>query len=51
MTLYLILAFVAGMIVMDLMYAHRSGALAVTIHRIKNLFRKRQPDYTQHSED
>jgi hypothetical protein len=36
----LILAFVAGLIVMDLLWAYKTGVLQYVLYRIRNLFRK-----------
>lgn len=36
----LILAFVAGLIVMDLLWAYKTGVLQWTLYRIRNLLRK-----------
>lgn len=36
----LILAFVAGLVVMDLLWAYKTGALQYVLYRIRNLFRK-----------
>lgn len=36
----LILAFIGGMIVMDLLWAYKTGALQYVIYRIRNFFRK-----------
>lgn len=36
----LILAFVAGLVVMDLLWAYKTGALQYVLYRIRNLFRR-----------
>lgn len=52
MLLYLILAFLLGMLVMDLMWAYKLGAVQYYWARLKLRFgRRRRPDYSQHTED
>jgi hypothetical protein len=36
----LILAFVAGLVVMDLLWAWKTGTLQYVLYRIRNFFRK-----------
>jgi len=36
----LILAFVAGLVVMDLLWAYKTGALQYVLYRVRNLFRR-----------
>lgn len=51
MLLYLILAFLAGMLVMDLLWAYKLGAVHYYWGRLKARFGPKRPDYSQHTED
>jgi hypothetical protein len=36
----LIISFVLGMVVMDIVWAHKTGLLMTMLRRVRNLFRK-----------